>query len=301
MDKLRAVKFFIEVSRTENFSRAAKQLGVPASSISRRILDLENELGVTLFHRSTRVVKLTELGALYLEQIEPAIVALNLADEMIGQHSEAPAGLLKITAGPDYGRFRLMPALKKMKRRYPNIICDVELTDEIFNLAQSEVDIAIRATSSLPERSIARKLTDGRFILVASPGYLNRHGMPQTADDLQNHIALYYRLPNGILSWQAQMENGWRELSVPPGLICNQGDTLLDEALAGNGIAMFARWGIREELAKGDLIHIVLNDAKIAASRNENPGIYLLYHRPKYALSKIRVAVDFLLSELVEK
>ena len=84
MDKLRALRFFVEVSQTTNFSRAADVLGVPASSVSRRIHDLENELGVALFHRSTRVVKLTELGALYLEKIRPVIAALNFADALVG-------------------------------------------------------------------------------------------------------------------------------------------------------------------------------------------------------------------------
>jgi DNA-binding transcriptional LysR family regulator len=301
MDKLKAIKYFLEVSRTENFSKAAKILGVPASSVSRRIIDLESELGVALFRRSTRVVKLTELGALYLEQIGPAVAALNLADELVGQHSKTPSGLLKITAAPDYGRFRLLPVLAKMKKQYPDIICDVELTDQISNLAQNEVDIAIRATSNLPERSVARKLTDGQFVMIASPDYLERYGTPQSVEDLQNHVALLYRRPDGILLWQAQMADGWHELCPPPALICNQGDTLLNEALAGNGIALIPKWGIVDELAQGRLIHIILNDAEISASRSENTGIYLLYHRPKYGVKKIGVAIDFLLSELTEE
>lgn len=301
MDKLRALRYFVEVSETENFSRAAENLSVPASSVSRRIVDLENELGVALFHRSTRVVKLTELGGLYLEQIKPAIAALNLADEMVGQQSNTPSGIIRITAAPDYGRFRLLPALAVMKKQYPDIVCDVELTDQISDLARNDLDIAIRATSSPPDRSVARKLTDGRFIMVAAPEYIKRNGKPETTDDLSNHVALLYRRPNGILHWQARMTDGWRELNLPPALICNQGDTLLDEVLAGHGLALIPKWGITDELAEGRLVHIILEDAEIAVSRSENTGIYLLYHRPKYGLKKIRVAVDFLLSELTEK
>ena len=88
MDRLRALRYFVEAAEMASFSRAAEMLGVPASSVSRRILDLERELGVALFHRSTRVVKLTELGALYLEQVKPAIAALGLADELVGQQSQ---------------------------------------------------------------------------------------------------------------------------------------------------------------------------------------------------------------------
>ena len=300
MDKLRALEYFLRVSETSSFSQAAALLDVPASSVSRRIQDLEIQLGIALFHRSTRVVKLTELGTLYLEQVKPAVAALIFADELVGQHADTPSGILKITVAPDYGQFRLLPALTKMKKRYPEIICDVELTDEITNLAQNDVDIAIRATASLPERAVARKLADGRFVLVASPAYLNEHGTPRTVTDLQNHQAMLYRRPQGILYWQAKTADGWHELRLPPAFISNQGAALLDEAIAGRGLALIPRWGILTNLAEGSLIHIVLDDAEITASRNENAGVYLLYHKPKYGLKKIRAAVDFLYDELSE-
>ena len=300
MDKLRALNYFVEVAKSGSFTKAAKIFDVPASSISRRIHDLESELGVVLFHRSTRVVKLTELGILYLEQITPAITALDLADEIVGQHSDIPSGVLRISAIPDYGRSRLLPALSKMKKLYPDIICDVELSDHISNLAQNEVDIAIRATASVSERAVAKKLTNGTFILVASPQYLAKYGTPKTAAALQNHRALLYRLPSGILYWQAKMADGWQELRLPPAFICNQGNTILAEALAGTGLALVPRWGVVDKLDNKELIHITLDDANVHAARTDSSGIYLLYHRPKYAVQKIRLAVDFLLAELSE-
>ncbi|MFT5997380.1 MAG: DNA-binding transcriptional LysR family regulator, partial [Glaciecola sp.] len=117
MDKLRALKYFLEVAETGSFSGAAKVLGVPASSVSRRIQDLEVQLGALLIQRSTRVVQMTELGALYLEQISPAIQALDDADNLIEQHSDIPSGVLKISAIPGYGRFCLEPALAKLRKR----------------------------------------------------------------------------------------------------------------------------------------------------------------------------------------
>ena len=300
MDKLRALEYFLRVSETSSFSQAAEMLDVPASSVSRRIQDLENLLGISLFHRSTRVVKLTELGTLYLEQIRPAMAALTLADEVVGQHAETPSGVLKITVAPDYGQFRLLPALTRLRERYPKIICDVELTDEITSLTQNDVDIAIRATASLPDRAVARKLADGKFVMVASPYYLDLHGVPRTVADLQGHKALLFRRPQGLLYWQAKMADGWHELRLPPAFISNQGAALLDEAIAGRGLALIPKWGIMTNLADGSLVEIELDDAEVAASRNENAGIYLLYHRPKYSLTKIRTAVDFLLSELSE-
>ena len=300
MDKLRALGYFLEVADTASFSRAAKTFHVSASSISRRVQDLENDLGVALFHRSTRVVKLTELGSLYVDQVRPTLAALKLADEMVGQHSKMPSGIVKITASPDFGRFRLLPALTKLRTRYPDIVCDVELTDQLSDLARNEVDIAIRATSNPPDHSVARKLADGRFILVASPDYLEEHGTPRTLAQLQDHLALLYRLPNGILHWQAKTQDNWIALRLPPAFISNQGDALLEAALAGRGLGLIPKWSIGKNLADGGLVHIVLDDADVRVSHSESSGIYLLYHRPKYVVKKIRLAIDFLLSELTE-
>lgn len=298
MDKLRALKYFLEVAEAKSFSQAAARLDVPVSSVSRRVYDLESELGITLLHRSTRTVKLTELGMLYLEQVRPALSALNVADDIVGQHSSTPSGVLRITAIPDYGRFRLLPALAKFREQYPEIICDVELTDEVANLSQNEVDIAIRATAQVPERSVARKLANGQFIMVASPRYLEKHGKPQTCADLQQHKVILYRRPHGLLYWQAKVAGEWRELRLQPTFISNQGDALLDAVTAGHGIALLPQWGIRRHLAEGSLIQLTLDDAEVAISRSEHSGIYLLYHRPKYGLQKMKVAVDFLLAEL---
>jgi len=300
LDRLRALSYFVEAAEAASFSRAADLLGVPASSVSRRILDLESELGVALFHRSTRVVRLTELGALYLEQVKPAIAALVLADELVGQQSKTPSGILKITAAPDYGRARLLPALAKLRQLYPDIVCDVQLTDEVYNLAQNDVDIAIRVTANPPDRAVARRLADGRFILVAAPAYLQKNGRPKLLVDLQSHKALLYRRPQGVLYWQARSGETWQEIRLSPAYISNQGDALLDQAIAGHGLALIPRWGLSDYLADGSLVHVVLEDADVSASRNENPGVYLLYHRPKYSLKKIRAAVDFLTSELSE-
>jgi len=113
---MRALEYFLEVAETGSFGKSAKAFGVPASSISRAIQNLEAELGATLLYRTTRVVKLTELGALYLEQVRPAISSVANADEMLREQPHAPSGLLRITSTPGYGGFCLMPALTKLRR-----------------------------------------------------------------------------------------------------------------------------------------------------------------------------------------
>src|SRR6185369_3688272 len=112
MDKLRALQYLLKVADTLSFSRAARAYGVPASSISRRISDLEAELGVELLHRTTRTVRLTEIGALYLEQVRAGMAQLNDAEELVGQRSRTPSGTLRISAMPRYGQWLMMRALQ---------------------------------------------------------------------------------------------------------------------------------------------------------------------------------------------
>lgn len=299
MDRLRAIEYFIKVAELGSFTAAAKAIGVPASSISRRIQDLEAALGTTLLHRTTRSVSLTELGTVYLEQARPAVKALDHAGDLITDRPNTPSGLLRITANPGYGRKLLMPAIHKLRATYPDLVIDVELTDQTYNLATHEVDIAVRAAETLPERAIARKLANSRTLLVASPAYLKRHGVPRVLSDLSDHRALIYRGPQRLVHWQARTADGWSELLPTPAFICNVGYELVAEALAGTGLGLFFEWGIRDEIANGDLVEITLEDADLSITRNPDAGIYLLYNQPKYRLNKIKTSVDFLVRELV--
>jgi len=301
MDKMRALNYFQMVAKSKSFSQAAKHFAVSPSSISRRIQDLETELGVALLHRTTRAVRLTELGTLYLEKIQPAIQQLALADEMLSEHSNSPSGHIRITANNGYGRFRLLPALKKLRRQYPELVIDLELSDQVANMMLEDVDFAIRSTSNLPERTVARKLAENRFLLVASPNYLARYGTPRHLTELQEHRTLLYRSPQRILHWQAKTEKGWQEVQTNASMISNIGDMLLEEAVCGAGIALLPDWGLSSAFETGELVELVLDDATVSVSRSPRLGMYLLYHRPKYQLQKIRIVADFLLSELTEK
>lgn len=295
---MRALEYFREVADTGSFSRAAKSFGVPASSVSRRVQALEAELGVTLLHRTTRVVKLTEFGSLYLAQVRPALAALADAADMVRERPGAPAGRLAITAPHGYGGARLVPALEKLRALYPDLVFDIELTDHVTNLAGNEVDIAVRATSEPPERAVARKLSDNRFLFVAAPAYLERYGTPGRLADLQHHRMILYRGSTGVLSWQAKTAAGWQQVPANPVLVTNAGPLIRDEVLRGSGLALVPEWGMEDHLETGRLVELTLEDAVLGVSRSEQSGIYLLYQQPKYRLQKIQIVVDFLMAEL---
>jgi len=297
MDKLRALHYLVKVADTLSFSRAARVFGVPTSSISRRITDLEADLGVQLLHRTTRTVRLTEIGARYLEQVRAGLAQLADADELVGQSSATPSGTLRISAMPGYGSLLLMPALQDFGERYPGIVPDVHLSDALVDLGRDQIDIAIRGGREPRDRVVARKLDPNRFILAASPEYLARMGTPRTLADLQAHRALMYRGPNAVIRWQGLDEDGWHEVPVAPAFVSNDGAALIAMACRHRGIVLLPEWGLKSALDRGELVAVRL-DRPVSVGRGGEAGIYLLYLQTRYQVPKVRVAVEFLVERL---
>lgn len=300
MDKLRALQYLVKVADTLSFSRAARVFNVPASSISRRISDLEAELGVELLHRTTRTVRLTEIGALYLEQVRAGMAQLDDAEELVGQRSSTPSGTLRISAMPSYGALLLMPALQEFADLYPDILLDVQLSDALVELGRDQIDIAIRGGRQPQDRVVARRLDPNRFILVASPQYMAEQGTPRRLDDLQHHRALMYRGPNAVIKWHGLDEDGWRELPVAPAFICNDGASLIAMACRHRGLALLSAWGLKDHLRRGELLEVAL-DQPVSVGRGGEAGIYLLCLQTRYRIPKVRVAVEFLVERLGER
>jgi len=298
MDKLCALRYFVNLASTLNFSATADHFRVPSSSVSRRIKDLEQELGATLFDRTTRTVRLTDLGNVYLGEVAPALQAIEMADELVSAQSKSPTGMLRITAMPGYGERFVLPALEKLRTLYEDIDFDLNFTDQVINLASNDVDIAIRAVSTLPDQVIARRLGDHNFVLVTTLEYIAEFGTPNTSTDLVDHSVFMYRGPNGILDWLVFQDDVWKPIELNPKYITNHGQSLLDSVLAGQGLALLPSWGVAKDIEAGRLIKLVLEDGSLTVSGNARLGLYLLYHPPKFRLQKIRVAVDFLVEEL---
>jgi len=298
MDKLRALRYFVSLANTLNFSITAEHFRVPSSSVSRRIKDLEQELGAMLFERTTRTVCLTDLGKVYLREVTSALQSIEMADELVGAQSKSPTGMLRITAMPGYGERFVLPALEKLRRLYNNIDFDINFTDQVINLASNEVDIAIRAASTLPDQVVARKLGDHDFVLVASPEYIAENGAPRTSTELGEHTVFMYRAPHGILDWLVLRNGVWKAIELNPRYISNHGQSLLDSVLAGHGLALLPVWGVVKDIERERLLELELEDGPLSVNGGASTGLYLLYHPPKFRLQKIKVTVDFLVAEL---
>jgi len=238
------------------------------------------------------------LGKLYLREVSSALQSIEMADEFVGVQSKSPSGMLRITVMPGYGEHFVLPALEKLRTLYNNIDFDINFTDEILSLASNEVDIAIRAASTLPEQVVARRLSDHDFVLVATPDYISEHGAPKASTDLSARTIFMYRTPRGILDWLVLRDGVWEAIDLNPKYITNNAQSLLDSVLTGRGIAFLLRWRVTKDIEQGRLIALTLEDGPLSCSGNAQMGMYLLYHPPKFRLQKIRVAVDFLVAEL---
>lgn len=297
MDQFRALRYFSKVAETASFTKAAAIFGVPPSSLSRRVADLENSLGATLLKRSTREVKLTEVGQRYYTQVLDILNQLEQSNETVRSYQAKPMGHLHISSMVGFGERILLPLLDEFSQLYPDIVLDVSLSDELSALSRDDVDIAIRGGYAPNERVLAIKLMGNQFIPVAAPSYLADMGRPQYAIELKQHKGLYFRTPNGPTPWLCHINGQWQDVSAPQVAVSNNGKWLGDLAAQGKGILMAPRWAAAHHLATGKLVELVL-EPQVQISQSKDMAVYLLYQKQRYLVPKVKAAVDFLVARV---
>ncbi|WP_199609472.1 LysR family transcriptional regulator [Flocculibacter collagenilyticus] len=301
MDKLRGLKYFKRVAELGSFTLAANEFDVPASSISRRVRDLETLIGVELLQRSTRQVHLTELGQRYYSMICEGIQRLDEADVMISQQLEAPAGVISISCMPTYGEKRLTPILLEFNKLYPKIIFDLHYSDELISLGQDPVDIAIRGGFAPDEHLIAKRLSNNEFILVSSPQYLATLGtdaLPLSKAQLLQVNTLQYRAPSGIIDWYMN-ELDWQKLPLAPSLISNNGSVFEQALINGRGIACVPKWSVANYLASGELVNVP-TEFPVSVSPGGDVGVFMLFLKSKYQITKVKLCIDYIYTQLCD-
>ncbi|WP_117233179.1 LysR family transcriptional regulator [Vibrio maerlii] len=293
MDQLRAIRYFTATAEAGNFSSAAKKFSVPASSISRRIADLEASLSAQLLKRTTRTVSLTEVGAQYYAQVSKLIEQLDQYDQAVKDYQTLPTGTLKISSTVDFGERILTRILDEFSKRYPEVLLDVVFSDQLSKLDRDDVDIAIRGGFAPDERVVAIQLMDNRFIPVASPLYFERFGKPQSTIDLPSHRGLCFKAPFGQIPWLSEVNGEWQEVTASSVLTTNNSKWLMEKAIKGEGILMMPHWFLLDALAKGELVELKF-EQPIGVTQNQHLGIYMLYQKHAYSSPKVKAAVDFI-------
>lgn len=289
MDNYRAMAIFVQVVDHGSFSAAAKKLGITKSAVSQQVNLLEETLGTRLLHRTTRQLNLTEAGEMYIEGCRQMIDAADGANQLIGQYSKEPSGTLKISCSHDFAADHLVPLLGPFMETYPKLSLEIDGSDEVINLVEERVDLAIRIGRMTESGWVARKIGEAEEIIVASPSYIQRHGVPEVPSDLANHYWVaftrrtqpYQLLLQGPTGTQQKVRLYGRAHS-------NSAPSMREMVKAGMGVGQILKFMVKQELESGQLVQI------LHEYRSEAVGIYAVYPQRSFLPLKVRAVIDYL-------
>ncbi|WP_377807133.1 LysR family transcriptional regulator [Azospirillum sp. A29] len=259
MESLSSLIAFVQAAEDLSFAAAGRKLGISASAIGKSIAKLEESAGTRLFHRTTRRVSLTEEGAAFHERCRRILDDLRDAETMLSNATVTPRGRLRVSV-PTIGYHFLLPVIPGFRRRYPDIELDIDFNDRIIDVVEEGLDAVIRSGPLTDSSLMSRRLGPFRFVLCASPSYLERKGVPRSPHDLEEHDCLRFRFPTSgkIQAWQLRDSAGVDPFRRPSPLTCNNMEALRGAATAGLGIAYMPDFLARDDVDAGRL-HIVLD------------------------------------------
>ena len=289
MDRFENMSTFIRVVEAGGISAAADRLGVAKSAVSRRLKELEEHLGVELFHRTTRKMNLTETGRAFYHQSVRIMEDVIEAELATSQAHATLQGSLKIALPSSFGLMHMGPAINEFLQAHPQLEFDLDFNDREVDLIQEGFDLAIRI-ANLPDSSlVARRLAPIRLVLCASPGYMQQMGVPESADELADHRCLVYSLQRDFEYWSLTDSDG-REIrtKICPYIKASTGEFLRDAAVDGQGIALLPSFIAYEEIEREALVPI-LTDYKL-----QRMDAYAIYPQTRHLSQRVRAFVDFL-------
>jgi DNA-binding transcriptional LysR family regulator len=280
------VAVFARVVEAGSFTKAAKALGVPVSTVSRKVSRLEDDLKVRLLQRTTRKLSLTEPGRLYYERVSRSLAELDCAEKMLQEIQETPRGVLRMTAPVE--PTVVIDLVVEFLREYSEVRVEIDFTNRVVDLIEEGYDLAVRA-GRLPDSSlIAHKLGEGQLHIVASPGYINRRGLPESVEDIKEHCCVLMGRSVMNPSWSLHNKAG-KKVTVPVNarLVVNHLEAVRDAALAGLGLALLPEVYCDDEIEDGRLVH-VLPELSLDAG-----AMWVVYPSRQHLAPTVRAFVDF--------
>lgn len=252
---------FLKVVECEGFSSAARALDLAPATVSKQIARLEQALGVRVFERNTRHLRITDEGRAVAERVRPALALLDEATDVARQGAQTLTGMLRITAPVPLGVRYLAPVIAAFRARHPQLGFDLQLSDHVVDLYDGDIDLALRVGQLADSRLVSRTVADSRRILVAAPAYLRDKGAPAHPRELPRHQCLLFAYP-GLRQnrWTLKhTRRGGRTevVQVPGDLRSDNGDALRAWSVAGLGISLRETWDVADELGSGALVHVL--------------------------------------------
>ena len=292
MDRLHLINVFVSVVDAGGFAGAARKLGLSPPAVTRAINELESHLGVSLLIRTTRVVRVTEAGSRYADDCRNVLSAMENANAAVTGMHGAPSGVLTITAPVLFGSRVVTPVLTEYLQRYPEVAASCYFLDRVVNMMEEGVDVAVRI-GELPDSSM-RAIRVGRVrrLLVASPAYLERCGVPLTPEDLVEHALVS---TNGLApagEWRLRIGSKERPFKLNARMATTTNESALRAAMDGFGIARLLSYQVAEELAAGQVV-TVLDEYE------PHPlPVHVVHHEGSRASMKTRAFVDLAIERL---
>lgn len=280
---------FIEVAKTLNFSQAAKQLGISTPAVSKAITKLEESLAVKLFHRSSHSLSLTAIGVQFHEKIMPMLVDIDGAISSIQQLNDEPSGAIKVNLpNTALATDILLPHIISFSEKYQKVTIDLRLNDQDVDLISNGFDIGIGTSINQDSRLIAKKLFASRVGLYASPNYQQKHGLPRSPLELEQHNCIPIRSISSGKIRSMPLYDGNEELAITPkGTITVDSFSAAKELLLnGVGIACLADWTIRNEMLSGEVVPV------LKEYWGQQVSVYLYFSSLKYMPSSTRLFIE---------
>jgi DNA-binding transcriptional LysR family regulator len=293
MDILVSMKVFAMVVEAGSFAAAADRLDMSRAMTSKHVSSLEDHLGTRLLNRTTRRLSITESGNVYYQRCVQILSDVLEAEQIAGNLSATPRGILKITMPLAYGLHRLGPVIAAYADQYPEVKLDISLSERKVDLIDEGFDLAIRI-GALPESGlIARKLAIDRTVMCASPAYLKRRGVPRKPEDLTAHACLGYTYTNSGDEWRLHSNGQEQPVAINAIIKADNGDILRLAALSGAGLIFQPLFVVGEDIQAGRLVQV------LAEYASRELGIYAIYPSRKHLSAKVRTFVDFLVERLI--
>ena len=289
---LNEILVFTRVVETGSFTAAAKKLGMPKSTVSRKVSALEARLGVRLLHRTTRQLRLTEVGATFHARCAEMMVAIGQAERAVTQSQETPKGMLRVTAPVDFGQRVLPPLLADFLRLYPDVQVDLHLSGAVVDLVAEGFDVALRAARQLPDSSlIARKLGTSRRLIVSTPTYADTHDVLAAPKDLERHNFVRH-IHQRQTALELHSPTAVETVAVNGNICVNEYGMVRALALTGMGLAILPDIICAADIRTGRLVR-VLPEWHMADS-----NIYAVYPSAQHISATLRVFLDFLREQM---
>lgn len=288
MDKLAAITVFLQVVDSGSFAKASDVLGLSATTTSRLVQALEDDVGARLLHRSTRRLSLTEAGEKLQRHYAGMLRDLAAAEAAVSAASAAPAGLLRVSLPHTFATRHMMAMLRAYQADHPAVELDVSLSDSRVDLVKDRIDVALRIARALDSELVARPLATIRLAICAAPAYLARQGTPATPAQLREHQCLVYTENDPPDEWRFDGPAGTVVQRVPVAYRSNNGEMLREAALSGAGIIVQPEFLVGDDLRAGTLVRVL--------EGHEPTGLtaWAIYLDRDHMPGKVRSFVDFL-------